>query len=754
MFTSPTLKRTLVVLCVITAIARITAAPSEAELRQYVTDCVADPKIFVLNPPAELRAYADLSPKELEERQRKVIKDGAIMFLYPNGLPAKIETKIDFKNNGLSRTWYRSGALQTDEYFEKEKLVRGQYFTPEGKLIAEIKDGTGKRIEFELFDPGNGDAISKETSYVDGLKDGIELTYVQKPERKVWMETSYRKGLKNGLEKCWGPSGQLNTSTHYVDGKEDGEQTYWFANGKVQSVSHYKNGQQIGDSSRYYESGQKQDEFKRDGVNIQTELRWYPEGALLVEKRYDPVTHRVAEAESFDRDGTKNGEVRGGTGTLVVLDTDSLSVPETFKLEIYDKENGRTERPLPNLRWTSGGGRESAATLKLSAYEVPNFQEIKSRIIPLAGANPAELIEVTINLREGQQIPVKIPTPVPFERWVGTIYCQTTAIGSSGTYRFTQALYDQKARNAAPPAADVPKKDPIPRAMYLSTRGRSKDAPKVEGITVPDLSEAAGGYTLDERGWVLYRNPPVLIYLPRKATTWQLLQTFDFQPEGMAMLRGHQIIVWGIKPTETPEKGIPYVVKISEDEGKTFTDLSVPKVDFIFQMSAMEGILVIKAANLPNSDQDAGKDWFELPTTHFISDDAGRHFTEQKGLSFLSIGQVTGKSVAPDGKRRAYSLDSSFRGTSVSIYLAHGLSEIPKPVLTVGVRPEIVWSPNSQILALRYEGKLIAYYDVRTQQSEVADPSAHARGEELTSKQVSALNAMDEKIRGILAQEK
>lgn len=142
------------------ALSLALAPAGEEDLRHYVKEALADPKIFVMNPPAELRAYAELSPAELQKRQMEVMQNGSILFLYPNGIPFKLQTRRAFKENGPAKTWYPDGTLQSDEHFENEKLMQGRYYSSDGKLLAEVKDGRGEQIEFDMARPGEEARIS------------------------------------------------------------------------------------------------------------------------------------------------------------------------------------------------------------------------------------------------------------------------------------------------------------------------------------------------------------------------------------------------------------------------------------------------------------------------------------------------------------------------------------------------------------------------------------------------------------------
>ena len=83
---------TTVCLSLLTATSAL--AETEAELREWVRKAVDDPNVFVVNPPAELNAYADLTPEQKQQRMGDAGRGGSVLILHLNGLPFWNKTQL------------------------------------------------------------------------------------------------------------------------------------------------------------------------------------------------------------------------------------------------------------------------------------------------------------------------------------------------------------------------------------------------------------------------------------------------------------------------------------------------------------------------------------------------------------------------------------------------------------------------------------------------------------------------------------
>src|SRR5438093_3975831 len=148
--------------------------------------------------------------------------NGAMLLLYLDGLPARFESKKDHKEHGLSKTWYKNGAVRSEEMFDMGKLLTGRYLGPDGSVLGEIKDGNGKRIIFsEPLDERTGSIGFAE--YHDGLKNGVEISYLDYDKGTKSSEAHYKDGKLDGKRIRWMPFGQKNIEENFEDGAQQGE---------------------------------------------------------------------------------------------------------------------------------------------------------------------------------------------------------------------------------------------------------------------------------------------------------------------------------------------------------------------------------------------------------------------------------------------------------------------------------------------------------------------------------------------------
>ena len=162
--------------------------------------------------------------------------------------------------------------------------------------------------------------------------------------------------------------------------------------------------------------------------------------------------------------------------------------------------------------------------------------------------------------------------------------------------------------------------------------------------------------------------------------------------------------------------------------GDSWKPFTAPQVDYLLGLGVQNNVLILAGIRLPKDGVPDGQDWFQLPRSNFLSGDGGKTFVAMAGPSFFDIGKIESRSVAPDGRRRAYIENSSWLDPSYGIYIADGLDEIPRRVETIGSEPKLVWSANSQIMAIEAKGKYFAYYDFQSGEleklAEVIEPEA------------------------------
>lgn len=148
--------------------------------KDFVAACLRDARIVVLNPPPDQDANPDLSAQERIERS---VKSQASLMLYPDALPWRFaqgcqlftlaagDPSPSFRASApvpaLVRHWYATGQLQLEENYSDAGLVSARYFDPAGKLLGQIKDGTGTALALS-----DSAAITRTVEYQAGKRHG------------------------------------------------------------------------------------------------------------------------------------------------------------------------------------------------------------------------------------------------------------------------------------------------------------------------------------------------------------------------------------------------------------------------------------------------------------------------------------------------------------------------------------------------------------------------------------------------------
>lgn len=89
-----------------------------------------------------------------------------------------------------------------------------------------------------------GEKLLAATPYKDGLKDGLEKTYLYR-NGQMSSETPYKNGEKDGLAKTYFDNGQLRSELHYKNGKREGDEKTYREDGTPQLHIIYENGRGI-----------------------------------------------------------------------------------------------------------------------------------------------------------------------------------------------------------------------------------------------------------------------------------------------------------------------------------------------------------------------------------------------------------------------------------------------------------------------------------------------------------------------------
>lgn len=75
---------------------------------------------------------------------------GTVKTWYDNGVQESQKEMSNNKKNGHSTVWYRNGNLMMIEEYESEKLIKGEYYSKDEKLlVGEVRHGKGTSVIFD-----------------------------------------------------------------------------------------------------------------------------------------------------------------------------------------------------------------------------------------------------------------------------------------------------------------------------------------------------------------------------------------------------------------------------------------------------------------------------------------------------------------------------------------------------------------------------------------------------------------------------
>lgn len=162
----------------------------------------------------------------------------------------------DGLKNGPSIRYWDGNKIASSEIYCEGNLSSGSYYDQSGKLISEVKDGTGFRAVFgkdtvtemqefrsgvqegnvKIFD--NQGVLASTHQLVQGLKHGEELEYYEGtsiPKLSIaWVE-----GKIQGNVKTWYPNGIPESQREMSGNKKTGVLTAWYRDGNLMMIEEY-----------------------------------------------------------------------------------------------------------------------------------------------------------------------------------------------------------------------------------------------------------------------------------------------------------------------------------------------------------------------------------------------------------------------------------------------------------------------------------------------------------------------------------
>ncbi len=163
---------------------------------------------------------------------------------------------IDEKKEGPSFRYWPDGAIVYREEFRSNRLIEGEYFDIEGRLVSTVQNGWGERALFgrahlqqlQTYQMGVPEGVVKQFNehgeltllyhQKNDLKHGEEIEYFLHTEQPKLLLT-WDKGILQGPMKTWYPSGQLESLRELCENKKQGMLTAWYPDGTLMLVEEY-----------------------------------------------------------------------------------------------------------------------------------------------------------------------------------------------------------------------------------------------------------------------------------------------------------------------------------------------------------------------------------------------------------------------------------------------------------------------------------------------------------------------------------
>lgn len=200
-------------------------------------------------PSGNLSEEIPYSKGEINGKSQFFDEDGSLLSAtdYLNGV-----------KSGKAISYWTKDALQSDEEWNNDQLVKGTYYAKDGTLIASVENSSGKRVLFgdegpsEIQDYVNGrpegevvlfndkGTIVHRLHVKDNEKHGLETYYWPLKPTQTKLTIEWEKGQIHGLVKTWYEDGTPESSREMCRNQKQGTLTGWYKDGKIMLIEEYE----------------------------------------------------------------------------------------------------------------------------------------------------------------------------------------------------------------------------------------------------------------------------------------------------------------------------------------------------------------------------------------------------------------------------------------------------------------------------------------------------------------------------------
>ena len=235
---------------------------------------------IVYYPSGQIKEIKPYQKNRLNGTVQAFDQDGSVLEKTPYEMGVKV---------GYSYKYWKKNRPASEERFQEGLLDSGVYFDPMGKLLAQIKNGSGKRALFQE------DRSFELHEYINGKPEGVVEIF----DKEGFLTNCYhsKNGVKNGLEIVFFPKSQQKMlSIEWADNKIHGKAKTWYLNGNLESEK---------DMSMN----------KKQGIST----AWYRDGDLMLIEEYD--SNNLTKGKYFEKGKTNPiSTLSNGQGLVTLFD--------------------------------------------------------------------------------------------------------------------------------------------------------------------------------------------------------------------------------------------------------------------------------------------------------------------------------------------------------------------------------------------------------------------------------------------------
>jgi len=427
--------------------------------------------------------------------------------------------------------------------------------------------------------------------------------------------------------------------------------------------------------------------------------QWYPDGRPMLIEEY--LNQNLVSGVYRDAGGQLLGRIDEGTGTALVMNHDlTANIGQIVATCEYvgGKRNGSC------IYWLD-------FDKKLKSRQ-ETYRDGKKEGLALAWMQSGQLNTIAHykdDRQDGDEVYFKPDGSVSSSR----------RYENGRTVEGATEQYDPKPYQQAP----------WERPPVRRTKLRTRDWPHaVEGA---DPSAVVTVARADKDTWGVRPKTGEVLLSEDAGKTWKVVKgDLNFAPQKIAVTNYSEVFLWGVLPTDTPEKGLPNRILFSRDRGATWHTVSAP-VDYLLALEVQGDFVIGTGKFLPAGGLKPGEDWFGLSNwllmTTLTDSGVGKHWTRTDMPFTGGEVKVVQTVQRPGSEARLHVVRTPGWMDSPGGYEVHyhgALSELPKFMARCEKQPDVAFGPDGKTVEVREPDKPAVVLDVQTG-TPPAEPAPH-----------------------------